>query len=393
VSTPSRVRFERIPVESQEPIVAFAAIRAMLAAAAVAGLAVLGFPYEGRATAVIAGVILPWTLIALVITRRSPTTGLHAAFVLGDFAVLGVLQAVEPDLYAPTHFVALFLVAAHAHFQGAQRSLAVGVLPAAILIPITVATDVPVEAGLRDGYESVFAAACVSAALAVGALRTAESSGRLRARALSRRAIDTEAEGRRRLAEAIHDGPLQELSSVELMLASAEHALERGDTAKGRSSIGEARVLTRSNISFLRDEVVQLGPYAFEERSLEQALMDCVEVWERRYGFEVEAEIRADDLPGEIAGALFRVAQEAVANAGKHAGAKRLTVRVRQEPGLVTMEVGDDGQGFGDVDPLGPGEPGHIGLASMRERTEMFGGRLDVESGDGRTLVRARIPL
>ena len=110
-------------------------------------------------------------------------------------------------------------------------------------------------------------------------------------------------------------------------------------------------------------------------------------------GSTVEVDIDADILPPEIAGPLFRITQEAVTNAGKHADASKVIVRLKQEGREVLLEVIDDGTGFGDVDPLGPGEPGHIGLASMRERAEILGGLLEIESGDGRTRVCARIPL
>ena len=387
------LRLERPPLESREPIVTFALIRLLIAAAAVMGLAILGFPYEGRATTVLVAVVLPWTAAVLLVTRRWPNAGLSPLVALGDFAVLGVLLAVEPDLYIPTHFAALFLVAAHAHFQGGQRSLPVGVLPAAILVPITAATDVPVESGLVDAYEAVFAVMCLSVALVVGALRTAESSGRLRARALSRRTIGTESEVRRHLAEAIHDGPIQELSSVELMLASAEQSLDRGAMEEGREVLREARELTRKNVGFLRDEVVELGPHAFEELSFEQAVRDCVEVWERRYGVSVETKVEADGLRSDTAGPLFRITQEAVTNAGKHAGASHVAIRLRLSPGRAILEVEDDGRGFGSVDPLGAAEPGHIGLASMRERAEMLGGELAVEGGDGGTCISVSVPL
>jgi signal transduction histidine kinase len=381
------------PLESREPIVSFAVIRALTAGAAVLALAILGFPYDGEATAVLAAVALPWSLGVLAITRRSSAAAESALIVVGDMAVLGVLQAVEPELYAPVHFTALFLVGTHAHFQGADRSLLVGLLPPAILTPVTFSTDVPVEDGLLQAYEVVFATASLSAALVVGALRTAESSGRLRARALSRRAIDTESGVRRQLAQAIHDGPIQELASVELMLASAEQSLDRGEEAAGRDALREARALTRSNISFLRDEILELGPHAFEELSFEQAVASCVPVWERRYGVTVETEIAPDVLPPEAAGTLFRITQEAVANAGKHAVATTVTLRLRVESACMVLEIEDDGRGFGDVDPLGPAEAGHIGLASMRERAEMLGGRLEIESGNGGTSVCVRIPL
>ena len=382
-----------IPLESREPILSFAVIRALTAGAAVLALAILGFPYDGTATWVLAGVALPWSLAVLAITRRSSDAGLSPLITLGDMAVLGVLQAVEPEMYAPAHFIALFLVGAHAHFQGADRSLLVGLLPPAVLIPVTLSTDVPVDDGLLHAYEVVFATASLSAALVVGALRTAESSGRLRARALSRRAIDTESGVRRQLAEAIHDGPIQELSSVELMLASAEQSFDHGEQAAGRDAIREARALTRANIVFLRDEILELGPHAFEELSFEQAISGCVDVWERRYGVQVEAAIAPDVLPPEAAGTLFRITQEAVTNAGKHAAAAQVTLRLRIEGPTAVLEVRDDGHGFGDVDPLGPAEAGHIGLASMRERAEMLGGELEIESGDGGTRVCVRIPI
>ncbi len=381
----------RTPLESREPIVGFAAIRAALAIAAVAALAILGFPYNGELTAVIAGVALPWSLFVLVITRRSAAAGLNPLIPLGDMVVLGLLVAVEPEMYAPTHFTALFLVAAHAHFQGAGWSLVMGSLPPLVLIPITLASDVPIRDGLLDAYEVVFAVMCLATAIVVGALREAETSARLRARALSRRTIDTESTFRRRLAEAIHDGPIQELSSVEMMLASAEQALDHGNDEAGRQALTEARSLTRSNIGFLRDEIVELGPHAFEELSFEQAVADCLEVWERRYGVSVQTQI-AGELEPEVAGPLFRVTQEAVANAGKHAGASTITVRLYSDGPTATLEIEDDGHGFGDVDPLGPVEPGHIGLASMRERAEMLGGELTIDSDGRGTCVRVRVP-
>ena len=383
----------RTPIESREPILAFAVIRALIVITALLALAILGFPYSGAVVAVLAAVGLPGSVGILVLSRRSPQAGLNPAIVLGDMALLGLLQGVEPDMYAATHFTALFLVGAHAHFQGAEWSLVVGLLPPLILIPVTLATDPPVHEGLLHAYEVVFATACLSAALVVGALRTAESSGRLRARALSRRSIDTESDVRRRIAESIHDGPIQELSSAEMMLASASAALERGNQLAARAALDEARALTRSNITFLRDEILELGPHAFEELTFDQAVADCIEAWERRHGVTVTAETDAENLAPEVAGPLFRITQEAVTNAGRHARASTVAVRLRCEGRRALLEIEDDGRGFGAVDPLGSAEPGHIGLASMRERAEMLGGDLAIDSGHGGTRVRVDVPI
>lgn len=381
----------RTPLESREPIVGFAVIRASIACAAVAAFVILGFPYHGEVTAVIVGAALPWSLLVLFITRHSIEAGLNPLIALGDMAVLGLLLAVEPDMYVPTHFIALFLVAAHAHFQGAAWSLVVGSLPPIVLVPVTLAIDLPISEGLLDAYEVTFTVTCLATAIVVGALREAESSARLRARALSRRTIDTESTFRRRLAQAIHDGPIQELSSAEMMLASATQALDRGDNDAGRTALREARSLTRANISFLRDEIVELGPHAFEELSFEQAATDCLELWERRYGVTVKLDITGERLRPEVAGPLFRITQEAVANSGKHAGASTITVRLYSDGRTATLEIEDDGHGFGDVDPLGPVEPGHIGLASMRERAEMLSGELTISSDSSGARVRVHV--
>ena len=383
----------RTPLASREAVVGFAVIRALLGVAAVIALAMLGFPYEGKVTVVVVGVALPWSLFVLGVSRHSAEAGLNPLIVLGDMAVLGTLIAVEPELYVPAHFTALFFVAAHAHCQGASLSPFVGVLPPLVLIPVTFASDLPVSDNVLQLYEVIFAVACLSTALVVGAMREAESSARIRARALSRRTIDTESSVRRRLAQAIHDGPIQELTSAEMMLASAEYAFGRGDEAAAREALSEARSVTRANIAFLRDEIVELGPHAFEELSFEEAVKDCIEIWQRRFGLTVQTDIDADRLAPAVAGPMFRITQEAVANAGKHAQPSTVAIRLRCSDDSALLEVEDNGRGFGDVDPLGPAEPGHIGLAGMRERAEMLGGELAIESSDGGTLVRVRVPL
>ena len=132
----------RTPLASREPIVGFAVIRSLIGVAAVIALAILGFPYDGEVTAVLAAVVLPWALFVLAVTRHSTEAGLNPLIVLGDMTMLGIVIAVEPELYAPAQFTALFFVAAHAHCQGASLSAFVGVLPPLVLIPVTFAADV-----------------------------------------------------------------------------------------------------------------------------------------------------------------------------------------------------------------------------------------------------------
>jgi signal transduction histidine kinase len=94
-----------------------------------------------------------------------------------------------------------------------------------------------------------------------------------------------------------------------------------------------------------------------------------------------------------MAGDLFRIAQEAVVNAGRHAQAKAVSISLRMVGSQVELRVADDGHGFDKNNPI-PGEkPGHLGLASMRERAELMDGTLEIESSELGTRVLVLAPL
>ena len=323
----------RTPLASRDPVVGFAVIRALLSVAAVIALAIFGFPYEGNVTAVVAAVALPWAVFVLAVTRHSTDAGLNPLIVLGDMTMLGILIAVEPELVRARAVHRALLRGRGAHCQGASLSAFVGVLPPLVLIPVTFAADVPVETELLHVYEVIFAVACLSTAVVVGAMREAESSARIRARALSRRTIDTESSVRRRIRPG---DPRRADPGADqrrgMMVASAEHALGRGDEAEARRALSEARSLTRANIGFLRDEVLDLGPLALEELSFEQAVLDCIRLWERRFPITVKTRVSTPtSWRPRSAGPLLRITQEAVANAGKHGEPSTITVRLHCE--------------------------------------------------------------
>jgi signal transduction histidine kinase len=313
---------------------------------------------------------------------------------LGDFALLVLLQTVAPDSYAAVRFAALFLIAVHAHFQGELRGMAVGVLgSAALVIPGVIRGEGPTEGGLLAFYETVFVLVSLATAYLIGRLRTSESASRLQARGLSRRTIQAETEVRRRVAEAIHDGPVQDLIGLDMILSAANQAAAAGEAEKAAGLVDQARDLASRNVSVLRDEIVDLGPYAFEELSYSAALENCLDVWKRRYGFEVLVTIEALELPPETAGDLFRITQEAVANAGRHADAEAVSISLRRVGHEVELRVTDNGRGFENGNPLGVTEPGHLGVASMRERAELMRGSLEIETSDRGTRVLVRAPL
>ena len=384
----------RVPIESTRPLVIFAASRVAIVLLGLVAVLVLGFPYEGRATAVLAGLLLPWSLFGLFLARRRPDAAQHAALVAGDFAALLVLELVVPETLGAVRVIALFLIACHAHFQGERRGLVLALgASLTLVIGSQLRGDEPVGGTVLAFYETVFVVTALATALVVGSLRTSESASRLQARRLSRRTLQAENEVRRTLAGSLHDGPVQELIGLDMILSAARSAAEDGRSAEARKLVDEARELATHTITALRDEIVGLGPYAFEELSFEAAIERCMKVWERRYGFEVLLTIERLDLSPETAGGLFRITQEAVINAGRHSEADTVSISLRALGPLVELRVSDDGRGFEGDEPFAAVEPGHLGLAGMRERATLLGGRLEIDSSERGTRVLVSAPL
>jgi signal transduction histidine kinase len=384
--------FPRPPIESMRPVVSFALVRVLLSAAALLADIILGFPTGAALPIILGAVAVPWGVAILYVARTNPARALTPLVAAGDLAVIAAVQLAAPDTYVANHFVALVFVAAHAHFQGQRRGVVIAICGAAGIIAVTVARPGPIHGDLLAFYETIFAVSCLAIAAVIGELRGIETAGRLRARELSRRTILGEDEVRRHVADFIHDGPVQELIGLDLMLQGATRASERGDHARAAQLIGQARELAEGNVRALRDEIVNLGPYAFEELSFEIAVERCIEVWKRRYGCHVTVDANIE-LEPQVANDLFRITQEAVANACKHGEAKQVRVTLERSDGDAILAITDNGNGFGDVDPLGPFEPGHIGLASMRERTDMMAGSLEISTRPGKTEVLVRVPV
>ena len=309
----------------------------------------------------------------------------------GDLLVLLAVELVTPDASRGVRAAATFLVAAHAHFQGERRGVALAVIWVTVLIAGSVIRGgSSLDSHVIAFHDTLFALATISTGLVVGRLRTAETASRLLARDLSRHTMREEAEVRRRVAQSIHDGPVQDLIGLDMILSTLGTELETGTgDGRARELLSDARELTARNVQALRDEMVDLGPYGFQDVTLAAAIEGSVPVWARRYGVGVELDLDHEVLPAQVAGELFRISQEAVINAGRHAGASTVTVTLRRSPDAVELSVADDGRGFDDTGPM----PGHLGLAGMRERAEVLGGRLDIGTSPNGTVVSARVPL
>jgi signal transduction histidine kinase len=203
-------------------------------------------------------------------------------------------------------------------------------------------------------------------------------------------------EERQRLAREIHDTLAQGLTGIVTQLEAAEAALE-GDPGSAREHLDAARRLARDSLGEARRSVQALRPGPLEAGRLVDALGDVARRWTTDKGVPavVTCVGEARPLPSETEVTLLRVAQEALANAGRHADASAVALTLAFGEGQVSLDVTDDGAGF---DPAAAaarnGSGGGYGLVAMRERVVALRGSLDVESGPGQgTTIVATIPV
>ncbi len=197
------------------------------------------------------------------------------------------------------------------------------------------------------------------------------------------------AKERQRLARDLHDAVSQTLFSVSLTAEVLPRIYER-DPEQGRQRLEELRQLTRGALAEMRMLLLELRPAALAETSLPDLLRQLGEAVVGRARIPVELAVDSTrELPPEVAVAMYRIAQEALNNVVKHAGAEQVLVSLRDghDDGgdLLELVITDDGCGF-DVTA---GSSGRLGLVIMAERAESIGARLELSSSDDGTCVRA----
>jgi signal transduction histidine kinase len=196
-----------------------------------------------------------------------------------------------------------------------------------------------------------------------------------------RRAVEAQEAERARVARELHDESGQLLTALALHLRALEDDVGPGDL---RERIAEMRRSLAAASSSLRELAIRLRPSAVEEQGLEDAIEEQAARL-RRTGIQVDVELRGlgPDLSGDIQTVLFRVVQESLTNVARHSGAERASVVVSAREGRLRLMVEDDGRGFDTAAPTG-----RLGLAGIRERVELLGGQLRIESSpDGGTAV------
>jgi signal transduction histidine kinase len=203
------------------------------------------------------------------------------------------------------------------------------------------------------------------------------------------------AEERQRLAREIHDTLVQGFTSIVMHLEAAEGALP-SDKKTLQRHLDQARRTARENLVEARRVMWALQPKAFDHAELPEVLTHLTTNWSEENKVAASATITgaACSLRPEIEVTLLRAAQEALANAGKHAHASLVTVTLSYMEDEVVLDVQDDGCGF-DTEQLPASPAGQaangFGLKALRERVEQLSGTLSIEStsGEGTTIAVA----
>jgi signal transduction histidine kinase len=196
-------------------------------------------------------------------------------------------------------------------------------------------------------------------------------------------------EERNRLARELHDAVTQKLFGVVLAAESGAALLER-DIGEAGAQLALVRELAREAMEELRSVIVHLRPAALEAEGLAVALGKHVDVLRRAHRREIALEIDGSaPVPAAIEADVFRIAQEALHNALRHARAARIVVRLQSGAGGLRLSVSDDGVGF---DPAQV-RARHLGLTTMAERARAAGGTLEIETAPAAgTTVRLEVP-
>jgi two-component system sensor histidine kinase UhpB len=200
---------------------------------------------------------------------------------------------------------------------------------------------------------------------------------------------------RRRLARELHDGIGQQLTALKHRLDALARSVDGADDAS--NPLHQALSICDATIQETRALSRVLRPQILDDLGLEAALNWLARHSAESGGYEVEVDVGPLPAPfdGDLSTLIFRVAQEALTNVLKHAQAKHVVIRLAQRQESLQFLIVDDGRGF-DVDAaFAKASGGHsTGLASMRERVRLFGGRFTIVSRPGEGMqLRVLIPL
>jgi signal transduction histidine kinase len=208
--------------------------------------------------------------------------------------------------------------------------------------------------------------------------------------------VRAEQRERRRLSETMHDDLQQVLYGVHLKLKLGRDALARGASGETAEHLTQAEALLARATRVTRQLSVDLNPPILKNEGLRAILEWLKNQMRELHGLEVEiradGEVRIDD--GDVRVLLFQIFRELLFNVAKHSGAQAAVAEVQQQDGQLTVTISDRGRGF-DVGAAGRTalDRPSVGLTSVKERVDLLGGTLRIESQPGEgTRTTVRIP-
>jgi signal transduction histidine kinase len=199
------------------------------------------------------------------------------------------------------------------------------------------------------------------------------------------------ADERLQIAGYLHDDLAQVLFRLSIQVDVARKLLEKGDIPEVREQLEKIRASKQETSDRIRALIRDLHRSPLGARGLAESLESFTDEVGRDSGIAFHRDVEDIDLPAPIALLVFHIAREGVMNALKHAQATDVWIAVREVEDHIELELADNGVGF---DTSAPGPEGHFGMAMMRERAQVGGGSLDVESQPGKgTTITVRFPL
>jgi NarL family two-component system sensor histidine kinase LiaS len=206
---------------------------------------------------------------------------------------------------------------------------------------------------------------------------------------LRRRQDMAVSEERNRLARDLHDSAKQQALAASFQIGTALTLYDK-DPQKAKKHLVEADSLVDSVRNELTNLVLELRPHSMEGQEFSEILKEYAFDWSQRSGIEINVNAEGSgEAPLETREALFRIAQEALANVARHSSASSVELSLKYEPNQVTMAIQDNGTGF-DINIAHNG----LGLSSMRERTDVLGGSFNLKSEPGKgTDIIVTLPL
>jgi len=207
-------------------------------------------------------------------------------------------------------------------------------------------------------------------------------------RALLAALVRAQERERRQVAANIHADTLQVFAAVRLKLEELGESIRE---PRQREAMEQAEQALTAAQDRLRNLLFELWPPSLERSGLRLTIEELLSRLEVDVGVRTELEFDLGTEPApELAGTLFRVVAEALANVRHHARAASVTVSLNQSDGHLRLRVTDDGVGF---DPGSAADPGHVGLLEMGERMRAVGGQLRIRAATGRgTIVEGTVP-